>query len=533
MGNTISYETTPTTLSLGLKGSVKGLQFSNKSIRFAGVPYALPPTGEYRWRKPRPLPESHQYDEFDATEFKNPCWQKLFGKVAKAEGTEAQYSEDCLLLNIWTPALKDGETLEGRKLPVVLWLHGGWFQMGDPSQEPGMDPIELISTGGLNAIFIAIGYRLNIFGFLAGSALLEDSDGAAAGNCGLWDQRLAMEWVQENIQHFGGDPNNIVLGGRSGGAYGVEAQVLHEMRNPACENLIKKFYMLSNAIPAQPKTVAETESQFDEVCTYFNLPASLPAKEKLARLRHIPAKDLVDALERMKNHTFRPVTDDLFIHSNLIEFLTSGRFAKTFKDRGMKLLIGEVLNEESLYAEYNSPEQPILSALQHQLENYYAPSTVERILPSSTLPSSSSLQPWKSLYGTIAADGQVRAPSRFLAKKLFENGVGVDDVWRYLIAYRMGFIDESVAPGEFGVAHAMDKPFWNFSITHGPSAEERALMEEWIEILVAFVHGDEEYEFGTKRVDEVKVATPEKKIEIWKDERWEDLSKLGGVFASA
>lgn len=85
---------------MGQKGSIKGLKYSDKPIRFAGVPYALPPTGEYRWRKPRPIPATYRYDEYDATEFKSPCWQKLFSKVAKAEGTEAQYSEDCLLLNI-------------------------------------------------------------------------------------------------------------------------------------------------------------------------------------------------------------------------------------------------------------------------------------------------------------------------------------------------------------------------------------------------------------------------------------------------
>lgn len=324
-----------------------------------------------------------------------------------------------------------------------------------------MDPTELISTGGLNAIFIAMGYRLNIFGFLSGSALLEDSDGEAAGNFGLWDQRLAMEWVKENIRYFGGDPNNITIGGRSAGAYGVEAQVLHEMRNPTCENLIKRFYMLSNAIPAQPKTIQETESQFDEVCTYFKIPPTVSPKDKVSHLRQIPAQDLVDALENLSNHTFRPVTDDLFIHSGMVGFLTSGAFAKIFKERDMNLLIGEVLNEETLYAEYNSPSEPSISSLKHQLENYYAPATVERILPSYTLPSKNDdLQAWKRLYGSIVSDGQVRAPSRFLIKNLVDFGVDVGCVWRYLIAYRLGFIDEKVAPREFGVAHAMDKPFW-------------------------------------------------------------------------
>ena len=87
---------------------------------------------------------------------------------------------------------KDGE-LKGKKWPVMLWLHGEWFQMGDPSHEPGMDPTELISTGGLNAIVVEIGYRLNMFGFLACEELKEESGGEAVGNYGLWDQRLAME----------------------------------------------------------------------------------------------------------------------------------------------------------------------------------------------------------------------------------------------------------------------------------------------------------------------------------------------------
>ena len=199
MGNHISYQTTPIELSLGSRGKIKGTQYDQKSRRYAGVPYALPPTGEYRWRRPRPLPEAYVYrspdgSAYDATNLKPVCPQKLFSKVAKAEGEQLEYSEDCLFVNIWTPVPKDGE--EGKQWPVVLWLHGGWFAMGDPSQEPGMDPTELISSGGLNAVFVAIGYRLNIFGFLAGNAVLEDNDGEAVGNFGLWDQRLAMEWVR-------------------------------------------------------------------------------------------------------------------------------------------------------------------------------------------------------------------------------------------------------------------------------------------------------------------------------------------------
>ena len=110
----------------------------------------------------------------------------------------------------------------------MIWLHGGWFQVGDPSQEESINPTDLISTGELNAVFVAVGYRLNVFGFLASEVLRQESGGHCVGNYGLWDQRLAMEWNYDNISYFGGDPNNITLAGRSAGAYSVQAQCMYD-----------------------------------------------------------------------------------------------------------------------------------------------------------------------------------------------------------------------------------------------------------------------------------------------------------------
>ncbi|KAJ5653600.1 hypothetical protein N7490_000603 [Penicillium lividum] len=497
MGNTISYDQTPHEVDLGPKGKIRGLQFNTKSRRYAGIPYALPPIGSYRWRKPRPLPATHRYSQpneqpFDGSTFRPICPQEAFAGGEKDIGPE-NYSEDCLLLNIWTPVeIPDNPD---KKWPVVLWLHGGWFQLGEPLQELGMDPTEMISTGKMNAIVVGIGYRLNIFGFLAGEALLEESDGESAGNFGLWDQRLAMEWVYENIAAFNGDVNNITLGGRSAGAYGVHAQVLREFREDSRRQLFHRFYMYSNAIPAQPKALADVNPQFEELCDYFNVPQDL------------------SAMKHLKNHTFRPVTDNLFIFPGFTEYHKS------------------VLNEETLYATYNSPE-PNIDSLRLQLSNYYAPGTTDRILQSYTLPPTADPEDWKKVYGNIIADGQVRAPSRWVVNSLFSHGVSLQDIWRYRIAYRLSFITDKVAPRAFGVSHAMDKPFWNFSILHGPTDEERILMEGWIQSFVAFVNDDPEYEFGTHCIDEMKVATPEGKIKIQKDQRWDELVKLGEVFAS-
>lgn len=472
MGNTLSrYHETDHQLDLGAQGSIKGLQFDCKSRRYLGVPYALPPIGEHRWRKPRPLPSEHSYcgtdgKPFDATRFGPICSQALnYTSANNYINSDSVYNEDCLRLNIWTHVDYTGDGIRDAKKtwPVMLWLHGGWFQMGDPSHEIGMDPTEMISTGKLNAVVVAIGYRLNVFGFLAGTALQGESE--SVGNYGLWDQRLAIEWVQKYIHHFNGNASNITLAGRSAGAYSVHAHSLYEFRKPRRKNDALPFHrlvMISNAIPAQPKTPGECDEQFEELCTAFGMSKSRTAKEKLAILRAIDGDDLIHAITKMRNHTFRPVTDNEFILPQMDEYQRTGAFAREFKQRGFKLLIGEVLNEETLYAATNGPKEGSIDALRTEVGNHYAPATTDRVLQHYKMPEKGEKSLWSAIFGNIIADGQVRAPSRELTRSLVENGVSIRDVWRYRIAYRLSFIDETVAPKTFGVAHAMDKPFWKY-----------------------------------------------------------------------
>ncbi|KAL3488795.1 Alpha/Beta hydrolase protein [Aspergillus germanicus] len=538
MGNTLSaYKTSECEIELpGDRGKIKGLQFDSKSRRFANVAYALPPIGERRWRKPQPLPQSYSYSAegqpFDGTKFGQVCLQPNYSASVKKNIPQHEYGEDCLRLNIWTPVSKDEKTAPW---PVMVWFHGGWFQMGDPSHEASMDPTELISTGKLNAVFVAVGYRLNVFGFLAGAPLQEEGGDGEVGNYGLWDQRLAMDWVYENISAFGGDPENITLSGRSAGAYAVQAQALYDFRGSlpeASKNRFRRLVMYSNAIPTQPKTPEDSQSQFDELCEYFEIPSTSTGPEKLKRLREISALDLRDAIMKLKHHTFRPVTDGIFIHPKIFDYYRDGSFAREFKRRGLRILIGEVLNEETLYAVTNGPEAS-RESLETQISNYYSPSTTSRLLQHYPLPNSDKKKDWEAVFGQIISDGQVRAPSRFLVNNLLENGVSIQDVWRYIIAYRLSFITENVAPASFGVSHAMDRPFWNYSIMHGPSQAEYNLMNDWIRDLVAFVHNEAEYKYGTSKGDEVKVAMPSGKIEMQPDSRWSELLDLMEVFAGS
>ena len=268
--------------------------------------------------------------------------------------------------------------------------------------------------------------------------------------------------MQDNIEAFGGDPGKVTLAGCSAGAYAVHADALHAFQNPSSRLLFHRIVMISNDIPAQPKTPVEAQPQFDELCQFFSISPSLPGAEKLSLLRRVSTEDLVSSIMKLNHHTFRPVTDGLFIQPGMIEYHSNGSFAKAFKDRGFKLFIGEMLNEETLYAATNGSEANY-DSLYLQVLNYYAPSVTTRVIKQYDLPSTGSdRKEWVDLYGIIISDGQVRAPSRFLAKSLFNHGVGMEDIWRYRTSYRLSFIDEKVPPRSFGVAHAMDKPFWKY-----------------------------------------------------------------------
>ncbi|CAI7647631.1 unnamed protein product [Penicillium viridicatum] len=532
MGNTISYTATGCEVDLLDRGCIRGLQFDNKSRRFAGVPYAQPPTGDLRWRKPQPLPDTYKYmsagaTPYDATEFGPVCPQPNYSKVVSEHTPKHVYDEDCLRLNIWTP-VPDLQNPK-RKWPVMIWFHGGWFQVGDPSQEASMDPTELISTGELQAVFVAVGYRLNVFGFLACHSLLEESEGTSTGNYGLWDQRLALDWVHKHIEAFGGDSTNIHLAGRSAGAYSVLAQALYDFRSAGSDHF-RSMVMYSNAIPTQPKTPQECEAQFEEICTYFNAPSSLSGVEKLQFLRGISARDLCAGIMNLGNHTFRPVTDDMFIKPEIFDYYRDGSFAREFKRRDLRIFIGEVLNEETLYAATNCPDAN-WESLQQQIANYYPLPTTQRLLQHYQTPKSDNKQDWADLFGKIVSDGQVRAPSRHLVKTLADNGVDMGNIWRYMIAYRLSFITEQIAPASFGVTHAMDRPIWNYSLTHGPTTEERKLMSAWIHDLCAFIHGIDGYSYGTSSPEQYKVMTGEGKIAIQNDPKWAELIGVMDLFS--
>ncbi|PPR05964.1 hypothetical protein CVT24_004628 [Panaeolus cyanescens] len=205
-----------TTANLDIKttaGIFRGVLSPNVTEKWLGIPYAQQPVGNLRFRAPQPI-TSPPNGVQDASTFGNACPQPPLAIL------NAPIGEDCLHMNIWRPQ----GTTAGDNLPVLFWIHGGaWTTQA--SSEVSNDPTTIIQQSvqrGKPIIFVSINYRLNTFGFLA-SRDVPPKD----LNAGLLDQTLALNFVQDNIAAFGGDPTKVTLWGQSAGAGSVEAHMLY------------------------------------------------------------------------------------------------------------------------------------------------------------------------------------------------------------------------------------------------------------------------------------------------------------------
>lgn len=187
-------------------GRIEGVVKDSLTI-YKGVPFAAPPVGELRWRDPQPVQPWQGVRKADAS---GPdCMQDA--AVLKYLDKGQTLSEDCLYLNVWTPAKAATE-----KLPVMVWIHGGGF-VGGTISTPFYDGTHLAQKG---AVIVSLSYRLGRFGFMAHPELSKES-GHGSGNYGIQDQIAALKWVQANIAKFGGDPKNVTIFGESAGAISV------------------------------------------------------------------------------------------------------------------------------------------------------------------------------------------------------------------------------------------------------------------------------------------------------------------------
>lgn len=203
-----------------IRGHLRNVDFDDRVYQvreFLGIPYVKAPVGNLRFRKPELLTALPQ-SPFNAHQHGPRCPQAI-----PRFNSDAIMSEDCLFLNIYTPVTEDGSPPSSK--PVMVWIHGGGFFLGSANGYDG----SILSAYG-DVVVVAINYRLGPLGFFS------THDPNAPGNFGLWDQQMAIQWVQSNIAAFGGDPDNITIFGESAGS----SSVVYQMLYPGNKGIVKR-----------------------------------------------------------------------------------------------------------------------------------------------------------------------------------------------------------------------------------------------------------------------------------------------------
>lgn len=309
-------------------GVLEGVSESGVSV-FRGIPYAQPPVGNLRWKAPQPFPNWSGVRKAD--KFGPRPMQKFIFTDMKFRSDSV--SEDCLYLNVWTPAKSTKD-----HLPVLVYFYGGGFIAGG-SSEYRYDGESMARKG---IVAVTVNYRLGIFGFLAHPELTKESTHHASGNYGLLDEAAALKWVQKNISAFGGDPKKITIAGESAGSFSVSAL----MASPLSKNIIAGAIGESGSLLAKNSTVSLSAAEKTGEDFGKKIGAS-----SLAELRLMPAEKLLDEGGR-----FRVDVDGYFFPKPPFDIYASGEQAK------VPLLVG-----------WNSEEGNYMGILKGQeptVENY-------------------------------------------------------------------------------------------------------------------------------------------------------------------
>jgi para-nitrobenzyl esterase len=279
-------------------GILSGFQ-EDKIYKFFGIPYALPPVGELRWRGPQPLLPWSGIRNADSFQMIAP----QIGNVAPKELKRGPgQSEDCLYLNIWTPSISSGD-----RLPVMVWIHGGGFMNGSGSLA-AYDGTKLAQEG---VVLVTINYRLGPLGNLVHPELEAESSNSCSGNYGILDQIAALDWIQQNVSSFGGDPQNVAIFGQSAGA--MSAGLL--CSSPRSKCLFHKAICQSGGLLAVPREIPYQEA----LAQGLEFQKSLGVNN-LKEMRQVPAEKLISAAnilmskdEMPKKLRFAPVADNVIV----------------------------------------------------------------------------------------------------------------------------------------------------------------------------------------------------------------------------
>lgn len=288
-------------------GMLAGSVGDDGTERYLGIPFAAAPVGELRWQAPQRV--SRWPGVRSAAAFGARCMQlPLYRDMAFRSPPPA---EDCLYLNVWTPATRPKG---GGRLPVLFYIHGGGFQAGDGS-EKRYDGAALAARG---MVVVTANHRLGVFGFLAHPALTAQGRGRGAGNFGLLDQAAALAWVRRNIAAFGGDPRRVTIGGESAGSMSVSALMASPLTRRHIAGAIGESGALIGGAGAMPLVDAEAQGKAF---------ADALAAPTLVELRAIPADRLL-AAQGTALARFSPTIDGTMLVEPVEATFASGRQAR-------------------------------------------------------------------------------------------------------------------------------------------------------------------------------------------------------------
>jgi len=333
---TISCSPQPQDLSqVNVEGGLLQGTVENGLTVFKGIPFAAPPVGELRWKAPQPVEKWDGVKQ--ATEYASSPYQPGEPPYGK--------SEDCLYLNVWTPAKSAKE-----KLPVMVWIYGGGFSFGTTAH-PVTDGENLAKKG---VVVVSIAYRVGQLGFLAHPELSAENPDNVSGNYGLLDQIAGLKWVRENIGSFGGDPDQVTIFGESAG--GISVSML--CASPLAKGLFHGAISQSGGSfgPTRPTTYPgenmKTLQQAEAVGESYIQKAGVSS---IADLRELPADSLPIG---MQMGGAWPIIDGYVIPADQYELYETGNY------NDVPVLIGYNSDEGISFTREKNPEEFIANVQQ-------------------------------------------------------------------------------------------------------------------------------------------------------------------------